>query len=945
MHKYPKGIEKLNDQQKDAVQAKDGPLLVVAGAGTGKTHVITEKINKLLGEGVDPRAILAITFTEKAAAEMSQRVLEKHGGLLLDMSIATFNGYGDSLLREFGIHIGIPKNFRLLTVQAAIVFVRERFDLLKLDYFYPATGSPNAIVEDILQYFSKLKQHLVRPKTYQEYAKSLTGGDEAETEEKRMHLELAYAYATYISLCRESNVIDYDDQIYLVIELLEKRPNVQKTLRNRFHSIFVDEFQDTNPMQSRLIDLMMPESRNLIVVGDDDQAIYGFRGATISNILQFDKRYPDTASVALTTNYRSHQSILDAAYTLIKHNNPNRLEVQLGLQKRLTSDMPGNEPKLFHFVDSREELDWIASDISNRLKELKKDERPSIAILTRSNNGAGAMHQILSTFGIPHSIVGLSPDLYKQPIIRMLLELVRTLLEPDNNASLQHTLTGELFGVSNEVIAQHALKASREHDPLEDLLVNLPKTKQAIESIHNWRNDTANESVGRLLWRVITETGLTKRLLAQANTDDAAANALGHLAQFFDTLKEFENIATQPTVVQYQLALPALMAAGESTDGTLGLNENEVIVTTVHKAKGLEWDTVYLPQLTMQKFPMYKQGSGIELPETLRANSLSAADEHYSEERRVMYVAITRARKNLIFSYSDGVRKPSMFLNEIFGEEAVANTPHTVNDTGNTRLNTPADVIPRQRVPARIYDGTTVTLDVTHAQTLLNCPRNFYYKYVIETPREPSAAADIGTQMHGFIEEINKSRMSGTEIRPLTDMLGELERGWNKAGYHSKIQQQRRLKIAKESLVNFYKQALSSPAPTRVEEKFRVQLEDNLVLYGRIDAIFEQDGVEIRDYKTGFAAKTQEAANKNITNSKQLEFYALAWLAQYGEMPSRLSLHYVDTNIIGMTSRKQQKTLESRKQKLIKAVEDLKKGNFPLGSSHRYCEHPPIEEV
>ncbi len=941
MHKFEETGVEPNEGQQKVLDHKGGPLLIVAGAGTGKTHTITAKITKLLDEGVEPSKILALTFTEKAAAEMSERVLEKHGGLLLDMSITTFNGYGDGLMREFGVHIGIPKNFRLLTAQAAIVFVRERFDLLGLDYFYPATGSPDAIIEDILKYFSKLKQHIVTPKAYQAYATALSAADEAEAQDKRMHTELANAFETYIGLCRDANAIDYDDQIYLTIDLLQQRPNVRKILQQRYDTIFVDEFQDTNPMQSRFIELIMPDSRNLIVVGDDDQAIYGFRGATISNILDFEKRYPDTASAALTVNYRSHQSILDAAYALIQNNNPHRLEIELGLQKKLTSNKPGNEPRLLHFADNRQELDWVATDIAKRLEGLKGDDKVSIAVLARSNNGAQAVHQTLTTHGIPHAVVGLSPDLYEQPVIRMLLELVRTLTEPGNNASLQHTLSGELFGIHNDVILPHAHKASREHDVLEDILADLSATKESIARIREWRSDSAIESVGRLLWRVVTDTGLTESLLAQANDDDVAAHALGNLAQFFDTLKEFESIATQPTIIQYQLSLPALKAAGESTDGTMGLSEKEVIVTTVHKAKGLEWDTVYLPQLTMQKFPMYKQGGGIELPDALRTASLSDADEHYSEERRVMYVAVTRARQNLLLSYSDGSRKPSMFLNEMFGEETVANLPHTLSDGNHTQLQAPIDTTTKKQIPTRFYDGTTVTLDVTHAQTLLNCPRNFYYKYVIETPREPSPASDIGTQMHGFIEEINKARMANETVRPLQDMLEELEHGWNKAGYHSKAQQQRRLATAKESLTSFYSQALESPAPTRVEESFRVQIADTVVLYGRIDAIFkDDDGVEIRDYKTGFAAKTPEAAQKNVSDSKQLELYALAWLTQHGEMPAKLSLHYVDTNLIGSTTRKQQKTLDNRRTKLIAAIEDLKNNHFPLGSSHRHCVHP-----
>lgn len=929
-----------NPGQQQVYDHKSGPLLIVAGAGTGKTSTITEKIRLLLDEGVEPASILAVTFTEKAAQEMQDRILSHHDGLLLDLPIMTYNGYGDSLLREFGIHIGLPRNFRLLTSQAAIVFVRERFDQFNFDYFYPATGSPDGTIEQILKYFSKLKQNLVTPDSYKKYVTHMPASDEAEKIEKRMHTELSQAFATYLTLCRNENVIDYDDQIYLTIQLLESRPNVCKTLKGRYHTVFVDEFQDTNPMQSKFIDLIVPESRNLIVVGDDDQAIYGFRGATISNILDFKDRYPDTAEAALTINYRSHQSILDAAYTLIQHNNPYRLEASLGLNKRLTSDRPGSEPELKHFEDPSQELSWLAQDIADRLDTIKPDEKVSIAVLTRSNNGAHAVHQMLATFNIPHTVVGLSSDLYEQPIIRTVREFLRTLVEPDSNISLHHTLIGEVFGIDSSTLEPHVRKANREHESLEDLLAEVEHTKSAIEMLRTLRKDVATDSVGRLLWRALSETGVIERLRSTAETDDAAGYALGHLSQFFDTLKEFESIATQPTTVQYLLALPALMAAGENTDGTTSLSENEIIVTTVHKAKGLEWNTVYLPQLNMQKFPMYKQSEGIVLPDALRIHSMSEAEEHYKEERRVMYVAITRARQNLIMSYSDGKRKPSMFLNEIYGDDVVASTPLTLNESKQAELQLAVDELPAKRIPTRFYDGKTVTLDVTHAQTLLNCPRNFYFKYVIETPQEPGPATEVGTQMHGFIEEINKARRDGLALHPLEELQAELVQGWSKVGYHSKAQQERRLETAKQALTNFYNHALESPAPSRVEEAFRVNLTHDIILKGRIDAVYEHDGVEIRDFKTGQAGKDQKTADKNANDSRQLELYALAWLLQHDEMPDKLSLHYVDTNIIGSSSRKKQKTIETRRETLINAVEELKKGIFPLGSSHYYCEHP-----
>lgn len=933
-----------NAGQLQVLQHTSGPLLVVAGAGTGKTHTITQKIGKLLDEGIEPNHILAITFTEKAASEMLERVMDAQQGLLLDLPIMTYNGFGDSLLREYGIDIGLPRSFRLLTPQAQIVFVRERIDQFNLDYFLPLTGSPDGIIEDMLKFFSKLKQHIITAKAYQTFADKLPANDAAEQLDRQKHRELANAFATYIQLCRTENVIDYDDQIYLTIELLEKRPNVQKVLHERFHTVFVDEFQDTNPMQSRLIDLILPKSRNLVVVGDDDQAIYGFRGATIANILSFKDRYPDAAEAALTVNYRSHQSILDAAYNLIQKNNPDRLEASLGLSKRLTSDKPGASPLLRRFASAKEELTWLATDIADKV-ESRTNESISIAVLTRSNSSAQIVHQALEIAGVPHRVVGLNPDLYTRPVVRMLLELVRTIVEPGNNASLHHTLISDLFGLKNNLIAPLARQANREHESLEDMLAERQQTRDAIALLQSLRTEAANASVGTLLWKAVVETGYKDRLLQSAPQDDAAAMATGYLSQFFDSLKEFENIATQPTAVQYQLALPALKAAGETTDDTLGLNEQEVIVTTVHKAKGLEWDTVYLPRLTEQSFPMWRQGGGIELPEVLRLGSTSPAEEHYAEERRVMYVAVTRARMNLMLSWSDGSRKPSRFIDEMFGTGTAEST--TLSDV--TMAEVSLDIVTEQQptvdIPSRIYDGNRVRLSVSQAQELLNCPLNFQYKFVFGAPEEPTISTSYGSYMHSFIEEINEARKEHRPLRPLTVLLENLEAGWQKAGYASKSQRERALAQAKETLTYYYKLADSSPAPITVEDKFEAVLPENIIIHGRLDAVYKtDDGIEIRDYKTGYAVRSEDDAKKKARESKQLTLYALAWQAIHGELPDKVTLHYVDMGLLGTASR-QQRSVDTLHANLVAAVDNLKQGIFPAAGRHDYCIHPPINEL
>ncbi len=938
--------QSLNRGQQAVLDHKTGPMLVVAGAGTGKTRVITEKINKLLDEGVAPSAILAVTFTEKAAAEMLERVLAHRTGFIPDLAITTFNGYGNALLHEFGVHIGLASSFGLLSDQAQIIFFRERLDQFKLDYFLPLSGMPDGNITSILDFISRLKQNLVTPEVYADFANKLPANDTAETADKQMHQELAGIYTKYIELCRTESFIDYDDQIYLTIQLLEQRPNIRKNLQDRYHTIFIDEFQDTNPMQSRLIDLLVNKQQNLIVVGDDDQAIYGFRGATLNNILSFKERYPNAADAALTVNYRSHQSILDAAHTLIQHNDPFRLESTLGINKRLTSDMPGNRPVLNHFTDTTDELAWIAQDISRRLSELEEGQEPSIAILTRSNSSNQAIHRVLEAADIPHRVVGASPDLYAQPVVRMLLELVRTLVEHTNNISLQHTLISDLFGLSNQVIAPLATKAGREHDHLENLLADVAEAQPALALIKSLRAEAASWPVGRLLWQAITESGYKNRLLQNAQNDDMSAAAIGHLKQFFDTLRDFEQIATQPTAAQYLLSLPVLKASGERVDDTLGITESEVVISTIHKAKGLEWNTVYVPLLMKGSFPYLSGSSGIQVPEELQANTSSEADERMAEERRLMYVAATRARQTLILSYADhnkspAPRKPSPFIDEMFGDGVAEQAPLLEITAGQASLEEPVATNTKIEPPESILKGTVVRLSASQAATILGCPLNFYYKYVLRMPEEPRPSTGYGSLMHALFQQINQGKKDG-DMPSLDSLKEQLDRDWKKTGYETREQQEKAHRQAHATLERFYEQAITAPAPLHIEHPFEAKLDgQDIILHGRMDVVLDENGIEIRDYKTGKKGYDQKQAKTYASSSHQLAVYALAWQINHDELPARVALHYVDDDMIGAVA-KQQRSIDTLRSKLEEAANNIRKGNYPPQGDHRFCVHPDV---
>lgn len=936
----------LNDAQQKVIDHKKGPLLVVAGAGTGKTRVIVEKINALLAEGTKPEQILALTFTEKAAAEMLDRVLESRGQFMLEMPIMTFNSYGGSILREFNVDIGLSRNHLLLGENAQIVFLRQHLEELELDYFSPLSN-PEGLLPDVAKFFSHLKQHVITPEKYEAFVSQMPANDEAEQLEKQKHTELARAYTHYLRLCKENNVIDFDDQIYRVIELLETRPNIRQILQERYRWLLVDEFQDTNPMQSHMIDLLVGGQQNIMVVGDDDQSIYGFRGATLANILDFKKRYPQAKEITLTENYRSAQAILDASYQLIQNNNPHRLESQLGINKKLHAQFAGTPPEVKQFGALPAELRWIAEDIKTRLEN--GQPAGSIAILCRRNAIISQMHEALELAEIEHTVIGERYQLYKTEVVRAMLEVLRAIADPRASTNLYHALAGPVFEISGSLLAEEASNARHEKQYLEEYLIEqaVEECQPALKLLRQWRSEAHTLSVGRLLFKIIEESGFKDRLYQQALEHHGAALSVTQLSQFFRTLKEFESVAPMPTVVQYLESFPVLEAAGETDeDGTLDVSEDKVNLLTIHKSKGLEWQTVYIPDCTEGSFPMKNRGSGIALPDALAAQTTSEADDQLAEERRLMYVALTRAKERSILSFSQKhhtptPKKPSRFLTEIFGEDYRA-TPHEMAEEVASLLGETKEIHKQLELPRSMYKNGALSLSVSQIVCFLDCPLNFYYRYVLSAPEPPSSAASYGTALHSAIESFNKARTEG-KLPELTELHTIVDEKWSNAGYLSREHAQKARTQASKTIEAFYERHKISPQPSRIEWPFSVHLEDpEIIINGRLDAVFESEAeVEIRDYKTSTSVTSEEKAKQRATNSDQLTLYALIWQQLHGQLPDKLSLEFVDTNIIGSV-KKTQRGIDGMYRKLQSMLSDIEQHNYPPRGEHRFCQHPQI---
>ncbi len=935
--------EPLNDAQKTAVEHNNGPMMVVAGAGTGKTRVIVERIVRLIESGVNPGSILALTFTEKAAGEMLDRINERRGGFTLDATIATYNGFGDQLLKEYAAEIGLG-NLKLLGETGQLVFIREHLDEFELDYFAPI-ARPDSQLELLASYISSLKQQLVQPDDYKSYSKIMPSGSEEERLEKQKHQELAVFYDTYIKLCRFNQVIDYDDQLYLTIELLNRRPNVLATLRERYRYILVDEFQDTNPMQSTLLDMLLNKEENMMVVGDDDQSIYGWRGATLANILEFKERYKKTQEVALIENYRSTQKILDSAYRLIQNNNPERLEAMHKLDKHLVAKKgSGEPPQIRHFSNLDRELSWVAEQVKERVND--GQDPASIAILARTTRIVERMHSRLEQEGVEHVVAGISQDLYKQTAVANLLEVLKAINDPLDNLALFHSLSGPVFNVPANALSEMSSAALSEHRTLSAVIKEAPSSEasKALEQIEYWREGSGGQSVRMLAYTVITDSGWKQTLYERAGEDPETSIQVEALSQFFKTLQEFERISDIASLQSYLRNLPTLKAAGsELRDASLEISDVLVNVLSVHRAKGLEWDTVYIIDCVEGSFPMKNHGSSLTIPEAL--TKLSNADNRLSEERRLMYVGMTRAKKELILSYSDthtGLtkRRPSRFIAELQGHDNVSPAEVDVNEqTAMDLLPSSTHTVPAG-LPASMLSEGKIILSASQIDCWLRCPLDFHYIYILQMPLPPDPSRAYGTLIHGIIETIHEGLRQG-KLVDLEELQKLGRNGLPTAGYLTARSRERANEQADKTIRKIYERFSKEAPPREVEKSFRVEVpEADLIIKGRIDAIYDVGGgIEIRDYKTGTAVTTPEKAKRRAASSNQLTLYALAWKLMNEEMPALLTLDFVETGLMGSV-KKQEKSLVTLTTKLCDMTANLRAGHYSSKNDHEFCKHP-----
>ncbi|ACA82309.1 MULTISPECIES: DNA helicase PcrA [Leuconostoc] len=675
----------MNNKQAEAVQTTEGPLLIMAGAGSGKTRVLTHRIAHLVQDlNVFPWRILAITFTNKAAREMRERIAALLSeDVARDIWVSTFHALAVRILRRDGEAIGLAKNFTIIDTSAQRTLMKRVINDLNLDtnQYDPRT---------ILGMISNAKNDMLRPRDY------------AKAADNAFQETVAEVYTAYQAELKRSQSVDFDDLIMLTIDLFQSAPEVLARYQQQFEYLHVDEYQDTNDAQYTIVNLLAQRSKNLAVVGDADQSIYGWRGANMNNILNFEKDYPNAHTVMLEQNYRSTQNILDAANAVINHNNER-------VPKKLwTENGKGDQITYYRAQTEHDEANFILSNIQ-QLRETKHMAYSDFAVLYRTNAQSRNIEESLVKANMPYSMVG-GHKFYERKEILDIMAYMSLITNPDDNAAFERVVNEPKRGLGATSLTRLRELANRLNvsymKAIESIELAPSITTKAAskfltfaEMMHNLRQQSEFLNVTELTELVMTQSGY-RQMLAEKNDPDSQAR-LENLEEFLSVTKEFDD--------KYQPEDPESIDPVTDFLGTTALmsdlddfeeGDGAVTLMTLHAAKGLEFPVVFLIGLEEGIFPLSRAMMDEDLLE---------------EERRLAYVGITRAMKKLFLTNAFSrllygrtqANEPSRFIAEISPE--LLETAYSGLSRDKTQKKTLPFDRKMQRATATTYQATPVT--------------------------------------------------------------------------------------------------------------------------------------------------------------------------------------------------------------------------------------------
>jgi len=1018
----------LNVEQRRAVCHGDGPLLVVAGAGTGKTQVITRRIAWLIAtRRARPSEILALTFTDKAADEMQTRVDQLVPYGYTDAAVSTFHAFGDRLIREFALELGLPTDSRVLSRPEVVIFLRERLFRFDLDEYRPL-GDPTRFLGALTTLFSRCKDEDIGPQAYLDYAAGLAaraadaragaasagvgvraadgalGSEEAAAadedelgaleEDARRQTELARAYDRYQTLLREAGHIDFGDQVSLALRLLRESPAARVELQRRYRYILVDEFQDTNKAQSELVELLAARHGNVTVVGDDDQSIYKFRGAAISNILEFKRHHPHARQVVLRRNYRSRTPILDSSYRLIRFNDPDRLEVRNGIDKRLISERSGPELPVRHMVfgTGSEEADWVAREIATRVEG---GARPrDFAILVRANADADPILRSLNLAAVPWRFSGTS-GLYARPEIRLLLAFLRALADLSSSVDVYALAASKVYGLGGPDLTEIVNSARRKNRSLWQVFEELteqpgllrlgPETRAALDrfvvDLRKFAGLAHERPTGEVLYQFLRDSGLLSRL---ASMDTAAAEeALQNIARFFEIIRAQSDLVQDDRVVFVARNLQTLIDAGDDpATAEVDPDADAVAVLTVHKAKGLEFPVVFMTGLVDGRFPARMRREQLAIPAALVDEVLPEGDARVQEERRLFYVGMTRARDELVLTHAADYggkrsRRVSQFVVEALDLAATAGAGAAADAAAHSPLERlsvfepKADPVDPGKSGREPVEGP-LSLSFYQVDDYLTCPLKYKYVHVLRVPIAPHHAIVYGSALHKAVQEFHRLGAHGQTMSE-EELLAAFDRAWSNEGFLTREHEEARLEAGRAALRRFREEQLRPGAvvPAYVEREFSFVLDGDRIR-GRMDRVdiervpvaaahdgagerqqadevtpalpgLYPDRVTITDYKSSDVRDPVRARDR-ARDSLQLQIYAMAYQAETGRLPDALQLWFLESGLVGKVE-PEQKRLDKARESIRRAAVGIRARRFEAAPDYMSCGYCAFRDV
>ncbi|PYT42925.1 MAG: hypothetical protein DMG47_14540 [Acidobacteria bacterium] len=965
---------KLNEAQRRAITHGEGPLLVIAGAGTGKTRVITERIRHLLqsDENLSGENILGLTFTKKAAGEMKARVVKATSERGKAVTLATFHSFCETLLAEAD-----PQRVMLDEFDHWIL-LRRNLRRLHLEK-YRRLADPGQFLNDFVEFFSRCQDELVSAEDYQRYAAGLAARMEAERETLdedtlverletvALQQELARAYRASEELLREKNRVSFGSLITGAVGLLERDAQLRGALQKKYRYILVDEFQDTNIAQLRLLELLAGPARNILAVGDNDQAIYRFRGASFASFKLFLERFAGWKEgqdstpfrVALTENYRSTPNILRVAMQVIGQN-----AVSADFPKKILSpnEPPGEKIRIVELATPEEEARWVASELE-RIHGAGRRWK-DFAVLYRQHAHRDHLVEELSRRKIPFVITRLS--ILEHPLVRDALAYLRLIAAPYDDIACARVLAAPAWQLRAQDLVRLAEKARKEKKVIYDLL-QLPQGQLAF--------DHSQAALGQLVEFVSSQKKTLKRCTAReilgVLTDwleirqRAKEHDRKYVKRLAEFMKEWEPKSETRGLAEFIEYLDYYAQAG----GVVSLEDDAppdaVQLMTVHAAKGLEFPQVFLLRVNNRAFPATERPRVFEFPVELMKEGAPAEQFHIQEERRLFYVALTRAEERLtITTVTEKKGKVPVFIEDILMEPAIKRLdvrqmmpklpPAEVEQRAPDEHREDVQLFPAAAEPAKIFSRIAdwaeefhppspepLTLSPSALSGYRTCPQRYLFGYLWSLREGPKAAMTFGAVMHTTIKRFVDQLRKGVKLS-FDEVQGIFETEWNSKGFEDQYQEEEYKKDGLEQLRAFHTGMIAElPQAVGQEKAFELPLDNNVIIKGRIDqinALGNEPDVEIVDYKTGRPKKDADA-KKDL----QLSLYALAVKEILELNPVRLVFHYLQDNRRQETTR-DAKQLDEAQKVVQEAAADIRAGQFRAkrGFICRNCAYRPI---